>query len=683
MTSYGAREDWLSVPYLSAVFEATADGLLVVDEDGRIVFYNQRFVDIWDIPEEVLEERSDEKALSYAKDRLAEPERFVAGVEAIYEREDAEGSDHLDFADGRTIERYTRPVRREGETIGRVWSFRDVTEHARTVARLEASERRYRTLLEDNVAGVFRTSVDGEILDCNEAFAEILGYGSAAELMDREAPELYASPEERAAFLEELMERGAVENYELTVQAADGQEVELLENSRLIGDPEAEDAEIIGTVIDVTERKRLQERLEAMALHDELTGLPNRRLLAERADQALRLADRTGEQVGLLYLDLVSFKMVNDSLGHTAGDRVLVEAGKRIRSGLRESDTAARVGGDEFVVLLPEVEGREGLEAAADRLAGLFERPFATDPRPVHQEIRLGGALYPDHAGSFDDLLTRADRALTRARTESRAFAFYASDADTAQDRLATVQGLRRALEEDRLRLYYQPVVRLADGEVAGVESLLRWPREDGRVLTAGQLLPLAERRGLIRQLDGWMLRRASRQLAEWDDRIVPGWMGINLSGRIFQEPGLAEEVQHIFEETGADPSRVVVEITEQAALRDPERTRRNLAALREAGIRVAIDDFGTGHSAIAHLKQYPADLLKIDMIFVRGVEPGDPDSELTEALVRLGQTTGAEVVAEGIETAEQRDWIAATSCEYGQGFHLGRPVPAEELELA
>jgi diguanylate cyclase (GGDEF)-like protein/PAS domain S-box-containing protein len=673
----------LSASFLTSVFEATDDGLLVVDDDGRIRHYNRRFAEIWGLPEEVLEDRSDRKALEYAKDRLAdpEPERFVDGVEEIYEREDVERRDHLEFEDGRVIERYTRPVEQDGETIGRVWSFRDVTERAETMARLEASEQRYRALLEQNVAGVFRSTVDGEWVDCNEAFASIFGYDSPEALMDTPVEELYPSPGAREALLEELRREEAVYNHELRLERKDGEPVHVLENSRLLGNHGTGRPEIIGTVIDITQRKRLRDRLEEMALHDELTGLPNRRLLRERADQALTLADRRGGKVGLLYIDLVSFKMVNDSLGHTAGDRVLAAVAKQLDSRARQSDTPARVGGDEFVVLLPEVEDEEDLRAAARRFAEIFETPFPTPERAVHLDGRMGGALYPDHAGDFDRLLSNADRALTRGRREDEdvTLAHEAGDAED-EDELALAEALRGALDRDELEVHYQPIVRPGDSEAIGVQALVRWRRGE-ELLTAGQFLATAERIGVVRDIDRWVLERVAAQIAAWEARGPFEWVGVNLSARTFNEPGLPDRIRGLLEERGVDGSRLVVEITERAALRDPDRTRETIEQLRDAGVRIAIDDFGTGYSAVAHLKRYAADMLKVDMVFTDEFGREGGNVELGEAILELGHASGVEVVAEGIERPEQSRWVADSDFDYAQGFHYARPGPPSEIE--
>lgn len=671
-----------SASFLASVLEATEDGLLVVDNDGRILHYNQRFAEIWDLPDEILASGSDEEAIAHAKEQLVDPDQFVSEIESIYQQEEAERYDRLDFEDGRVIERYTRPVKQDDETVARVWSFRDVTEQVQTVADLEASEQRYRALLEENVAGVFHATAEGEWIDCNEALASMFGYDSPEALMAYPVEDLYPSPEEREDFLQTLQEEGALYNYELELQRKDGTPIQVLENSRLLEDPETGRTEIIGTLIDVTERRQLRDELEEMALHDELTGVANRRLLRERANQALTLADRRGTQGGLIYLDLVSFKMINDSLGHSAGDEVLVQVAKQLQSQARESDTVARVGGDEFVVLLPEVEGQEGLQAAADRLGTIFDTPFVAADRTVHLDSRMGGALYPDHAGDFDNLLTTADRALTRTRKLETQFVIHESDvASPDGDELATAEGLRSALRDGELVVFYQPIVRPDSGRVVGLESLLRWPRDDGRVLTAGQFLPVAERIGLTPKIDRWMLKQVARQLAEWRDREAPEWVGVNISARTFQEPDLAEHIPEVFAEAGAECSRLVIEITERAALRNPERAAETIEALQSHGIRIAIDDFGTGYSALAHLKRYAADVLKVDMIFTREFGREGSSADLGRAIVELGHASDAEVVAEGIERSEQREWLASSDYDYAQGYYFGRPSPPDELD--
>lgn len=668
--------------FLSSILEATADGILVVGLEGRIRFYNSRFLEIWGIPREVIESGDDEEAVAYAKDLLVDPEGFLAGIEELYANPREERSDLLEFRDGRLVERFSRPFLEDGEVAGRVWSFRDVTDRRRAEEELRASEARYRELMEQNLAGVFRTSLDGEILECNDALARMFGYDSAEDLRDCQADDLYETPADRAAFVEALEREGSLSNYEITLRRRDGSLLHALENSALTADPRTGRKEIVGTLVDITDRKALQEELERMALHDSLTGLPNRRLLREQTETALARADREGGRVGLVFIDLVRFKRVNDSLGHPAGDRVLVQVAGRLKSRVRGSDIVARVGGDEFVLLLTGVAGTGKAVEATRRVREAFEAPFRADVREVHIDARFGIALYPLHASNFDELLTNADRAMYRAGEAGDAIAVYEPPAGVRpSDELAREEELREALERDELSLLYQPVYRLPDLELEGVEALVRWRHAEHGILGAAEFVPLAERTRLVTELDLAVLERAVRQVALWEEEGLPlEWVSLNVSSRTLTDPRFPQMVADALAEHGVSGDRLMVEVTERVAMRNPDAVSDSLRKLEEVGVMIAIDDFGTGHAVLAYLKHFFADLLKLDMVFVHRLGEDIRDEKLVEGIAALGHELGMRVLAEGVETELQRERAAAAGCDLVQGFLLGHPVPAEEV---
>ncbi len=648
-------------------------------DDGVILEANRAFAEMLDEEPADLIDRSLEELELDLRDAEREPY-----LEALEERGEVRDVPlHVTLGDEVRLHLISsRLVEHRGETC--VLSVaKDVTDRERTERRLESSERRYRMLFDRNVAGTFRTALDGEILECNQAFAEMFGYGSPEEAEGRPVQELYAESEERARRMDSLQERGALAGVELKLERRDGSPIWVLENSFLVDEGEGEPVNM-GTLVDITDRVRLEERLERMAHRDSLTGLPNRRLLREQGQDALSRADRTGERVGVVFLDIARFKRVNDTLGHTAGDEVLVMAAKRMESCLRAGgDLVARVGGDEFVALVPEVRTEGDLRRVAERFDVAFDDPFRVDDSRLHLNLRMGLALYPDHGSNFSELLSSADHAMYEAepRAGEPITVYEPVMGPGPEGGLAREEALRRALEEEELVLHYQPIFA-ADGEtLRGAETLVRWRHPEAGLLDAAEFVPLAERSGLVRRLDEWVLRRTIDQLGAWERAETgPGWTSVNLSASSLSRPDLSAFVGGLLDEEGVPGRRLAIEITERVALRDPEEVAETLRELRGRGVRVAIDDFGTGHAVLAYLRQFVANILKLDMVFVQQMEREPRDAELVAGIAALGRQLDMEVLAEGVETPDQLERLVEMDVEMAQGYHLGRPCPPEEL---
>lgn len=581
----------------------------------------------------------------------------------------------------RWVEVTGRPFRHEGRTVVQLMA-RDVTRRRRARDRLKQSERRYRRLFEENVAGVFRSTADGRFLECNRAFAEMLGFDDPEELRTVPAAELYASPEERDTYLRTLREEGAVWNYEIRLRRRDGEVLWALENARMDEDPATGEEVISGTLIDVTEQHDLREELEEMAYHDPLTGLPNRRLLSEHAAKALALADRRDGRVGLVYLDLAHFKRINDTLGHEAGDAVLRETGERLRSVLRESDTRARVGGDEFSVLLPTVEEIEGVRDAARRIRERLDAPFRVAGQSFHVSARIGIALYPDHAEDFAGLLSAADRAMyqaKRATDEHVAVSARPEESVVESGDLVSEEALRVAHERGELRAHYQPVHRVPDRRPVAAEALARWEHPERGLLSASEFVHQAERSGVVHEVDRAILEDAIARLAEGRSPALER-VAVNLAGSTLDAPELAAYLEDRLSEAGVEPGRLVLEITERVGLRLSDRATATLSELHALGVRFAVDDFGTGHASLVDLHRFPAEFLKLDLASLRrSVGVGERD-RIVSGVLGLGERMGMTVVAEGVERREELAWLADNGCELVQGSLLGPAVPPEEL---
>ena len=427
------------------------------------------------------------------------------------------------------------------------------------------------------------------------------------------------------------------------------------------------------------------EQLRHQAFHDPLTGLPNRTLLLDRLERALVQTLRGGARPALLLLDLDGFKVVNDSLGHAAGDRLLIALAERLAAAMRPGDTIARLGGDEFAVLLDTATDIHAATAVADRLLDALATPLALDGRELVVEASLGIALATDGAARPDDLLRDADLALYRAKDAGRAgYAIYDTSLHTAVNaRLVLEAELRRALASEEFVLHYQPKVDLATGRLAGVEALVRWRHPTRGLVPPDDFIPLAEETGLIVPLGRWVLTEACHQARAWAAARItdpPLTMSVNLSARQFRQPDLVGDVARILRDTGVIPGLIQLEITEGVLMEDAAATLGLLERLRGLGIALAIDDFGTGYSSLVYLKRFPIDVLKVDKAFVTGLGHDPGNGAITTAVIGLAHALGLAVTAEGVETAGELAQLRSLGCEQGQGYYFARPMPAAAL---
>jgi diguanylate cyclase (GGDEF)-like protein len=423
------------------------------------------------------------------------------------------------------------------------------------------------------------------------------------------------------------------------------------------------------------------ERNEHLAHHDMLTFLPNRALLTERLDRAVLEARRQGTDVGVLLLDLDRFKEVNDTLGHETGDALLCQVGARIAGELREMDTVARPGGDEFVVLLPVIENVEAAAVVAQRVLDALHRPFYVEGVDLAVEASIGIACYPEHGTDQVSLLQHADVAMYVAKEARGTYAVYDAQTDTSSlSRTTLLNELRRALDEHELVLYYQPKARLADGSVHSVEALVRWQHPTRGLVAPNDFVPVAEQTGLISALTTYVIAEALRQLRIWlaDGRDLS--VSVNLSARNLMDPRLPELVSSLLAEAGVDASRLEVEVTETSAMADPARAAAVLRGLSELGVAIAVDDYGTGYSSLSYLRSLPIGTLKIDRSFVTRMLQDDGNAIIVRSTIELAHNLGLQVVAEGVEDVETYDVLAGLGCHIAQGYYLGRPVPPEVL---
>ena len=434
---------------------------------------------------------------------------------------------------------------------------------------------------------------------------------------------------------------------------------------------------------DVTDRKSLENELRHQAFHDPLTNLPNRALFMEALSDALALTQRTGGRTAVMFIDLDRFKIVNDSLGHNVGDELLIALGERLMSTAPESALVARFGGDEFTLLLPEVDSQETLTALAHHLLGELRGPVKLMGHNTIVTASIGISMSGERARTPRELIRSADIALSHAKEQGRSrYVMFDETLDKySVDRLRLESELREAVDRDQLRLHYQPEIDLPSGEIVGFEALVRWNHPSRGLVPPAEFITLAEETGEIISIGKWVLREACRQAALWRDSLFfdrPFTMAVNLSANEFLEPGLAWEVLRVLRETGLDPSALRIEITESVLLDDSAVTGEIFLELKRIGVELAIDDFGTGYSSLSYLRQLPADVLKIDRSFVSDVDHDEREASIVRAVVRVAEALGMRVVAEGIEREEQARFLAGIGCESGQGYYFARPEEAD-----
>ncbi len=558
----------------------------------------------------------------------------------------------------------------------------------RTNRELERASRgnaRLAAIVQSADDAVLSLSPDGTILTWNEGAAEMYGY-EAGEVAGHNVRRLF-SPDRRdevAALIASVARGEPVKHFETLHETEDGR---LLDVSLTCSPIRNTAGEVTGSSVvarDISERKRLEDKLAHQALHDALTGLPNRVLFHERLKEALRSASKasrrgTDNHTAVLFVDLDNFKVVNDGLGHAAGDQLLVEVGRRLTECLRAGDTAARFGGDEFTILFNDLASAEAASHAADRILGIMRAPFVIDRREVIVSASIGIAVSATGSERPDDLLRDADLALYEAKSRGKARHDLFDPAMTAAAwrRLELEGQLRRALEEGQLRLHYQPIVELETGRTVEVEALVRWQHPDHGLIPPAEFIPLAEQTGLIGQLGQLVLDAACAQLHEWQAQRADGdrlTMAVNLSPRQFEDPDLVDRFARTLRRHEVDGRDIKLEITESAMLAETDRAAEVLRDLRDLGIRIALDDFGAGHSSLSHLRKLPIDAIKIDRSFVEaiGTEPGQ--AAIVSAAIALAGALSLEVTAEGIETKDQLETLSRLGCRFGQGFYIARP---------
>ena len=656
------------VPALIAYFRA---------DDLTCVFANRAYAQMWGWDEHTIVGRTVREVIGEEGHREIDPyvARVMRGENVTYERSvcDPEGGT-------RVLEVNLLPQRdASGDTLAAFVMIHDITHHRRAERAIRESEERLRMFAEATRAGI-AFHENGIVTDCNDAVLQLCGH-SREEFVGSEIIR-YVVPEFRAEALENVR-KGYDRPYESEIIHKDGTRIPVEFEGRLM--PFNGKMYRLSVVRDIRRRKENQARIDFLAHHDPLTSLPNRTLLLDRLEFVLANARRRGTQVGILFIDLDNFKTVNDSLGHAAGDQLLKVIAARIKGALREGDVVSRHGGDEFLVVLPELEGAQASIPVAEKLLATVSEPLTLEGHEVSVSPSIGISVFPRDGATADALIKDADAAMYLAKERGRSnYQFFdAKLSEAAYRTLELETRLRHAVREGEFVVHYQPQLRFDTGEVTGVEALIRWPQPNGSWIDPGEFIPVAEQRGLIRSIGGWVLREACRQNVEWQEQGLPALpVAVNLSPIQFRQRNFVAEVEEVLASTGLDPRYLAFELTEGMLMDDPLEMVRTLEKLKALGVGLAIDDFGTGHSSLMHLKRFPIDKLKIDRTFVKDC-PGDADDvAITAAIIDLARNMGITSIAEGVDDKAQFDFLRSRGCDELQGYLFARAMPPDEMAV-
>ncbi len=676
------RYEWearRAVTLLQSTLDSTADGILVMGQEGRVLTWNQRFADMWGIPTELMEQDESHDVVGLLVEQLADPAEFLRSLETLHVHPEAESFHLLELKDGRRFEQYSIGRYLDDAPL-RVWSFRDVT--ARLVAEeaLRDSEARYRLLFEQNAAGVCVATIAGRVVDCNSTFAEMVGY-SADELTNHNLDDVFARAGAAEKIRRNLDDTPTLRGLEIELKRRDGERVSALANVSLLG--RGDRALLHMTAVDISDRKRAEEQIEFHAYHDALTQLPNRRLFVDRLELSLLSAKRARGNLAVLFIDLDRFKTINDTFGHSIADGLLVETAQRLRSCVRQTDTVARLGGDEFTVVLTDLRQPEDAARVAEKILERVAEPATVGTTTMEVSVSVGVAVYPYDGGDIDTLLRNADNAMYRAKEAGRNTYQLCTEQMKTRDmeRVSMQSRLSKAMAGDELALAYQPQVSVDTGLITGAEALVRWNDPERGVVVAADFIPLAEDTRLILPLGEWVLFTACRQLRQWCDAgVAPPRMAVNISARQFAQRDLAAVVQRAIDTCGIDPSLLELEITEAAAMHHVDVTIETFNFLREIGVSVAVDDFVSDYSSLRYLQVLPMNAVKIDRRLIDGVARVSSDAAIATAIIDVSHTVGLRVVAEGVETREQLEFLKRQRCQEAQGFYFSPAVAPESF---
>ncbi|KTD21362.1 bifunctional diguanylate cyclase/phosphodiesterase [Legionella londiniensis] len=673
-----------SLSLLRATLESTADGIMMVNGKGQVVDWNQKFIEMWRIPSHLMEAGPEKLSFEYILDQLIDPSEIIADVQFLYQNPEWQGElPELHFKDGRIFERYTQPQRIGSEIVGRVYSFRDVTQKRIATDELLIRER----AIEASTHGVAIIDVakpNKPIIYINHAFVRITGY-SENNILGKSLESLQGTKTDQVSLkrIELAIREQREESIELELLRRNGEAYWCELSVAPVKDSFKKVKHYVCILNDITERRQMEQQLLEQATHDSLTNLPNRVLLLDRVEQSLIQAKKNNSMLAFIFLDLDRFKMINDTLGHSVGDRLLQAVSNRLLVVTKETDTVARFGGDEFIILLPDIHRVDQAEQKAEEILKTLVKPFKIGQHNLKITGSIGISLYPNNGNDYETLMKNADLSMYHAKDSGRN-TYRLFDPEMNKQVVSHVQidnALRYALQRKEFYLVYQPLIDLKKRRVIGTEALLRWHSHVIGAVSPFDFIPIAEENGMIIDIGTWVLEEACKQTMIWHqlgfkDLIV----SVNISGKQLHQSDLPKLVKRILSKTGLPARCLELELTESLLVENIENAVDIMHQLKGMGVKLAIDDFGTGYSSLSYLKQLPVDRLKIDKFFIKEMVSDTNDAAIVNAIINLGHSLNLEVLAEGVENEYQKEFIESHDCDFAQGYYFKPPDSADRI---